>query len=116
MNQNNIQPDISPTTTGFVWTDLTPPLTVHTHSQPSVTSTQTGSLHSSDSSISFGSTSPEDRRADKVFDKIEDLLCEMMRDPVQHHLHCRVLRWGLEEDPSKVFTAVVIVNPPTNNP
>ena len=67
------------------------------------------------SSISIGSTSPEDRRADVVFDKIEDLLCEFMRDPVQQRLHCRVLRWSLEEDPLKVFTGVVFVNPPTIN-
>lgn len=65
------------------------------------------------SSSSFGSTAPEDRRADKVFDQIEDLLTNMMVDQEQRHLHCRVLQGHLNnEDPKKTFTAVVIVTPP----
>ena len=66
------------------------------------------------SSSSFGSTAPEDRRADKVFDQIEDMLTNMMAgDQEQRRLHCRVLEGHLDnEEPKKVFTAVVIVTPP----
>ena len=39
---------------------------------------------------SFGSTSADVRAADKVFDKIEDLLSKLSQDPLQHRLHCRI--------------------------
>ena len=82
-------------------------------SQTSALSTQASSGSTWKSSSSFGSTAPEDRRADKVFDQIEDSLANMMIDPQQPRLHCRILEGHLEnEDPKQVFTAVVIVTPP----
>lgn len=86
------------------------------NSQRSTSSAQTHPLTAWNSCGSFGSTAPEERRADKVFDQIEDMLREMMRDHEQHRLHCRVLQWNLEEEPTKVFNAVVVVNPPTSQP
>ena len=71
------------------------------------------SLVSSQSSISTASTNSQVKTEDELFDKIEDILCDYMRQPDRHYLHCRVLRWGLEEDQSRLFTAVVIINPPT---
>ena len=64
---------------------------------------------------SFGSTSADVRAADKIFDKIEDLLSKLSQDPLQYRLHCRILRWHLEQDPSFSFTAVIVVNPPTRD-
>lgn len=82
-------------------------------SQPSALSTQAGSLSRWQSSSSFGSTAPEDRRADHFFDQIEDLLVEMMNDPAQRRLHCRFLQGQFhQEQPPKVFTAVLVVMPP----
>ena len=71
------------------------------------------SLASSQSSISTAAANSQVKTEDELFDKIEDILCDYMRQPDRHYLHCRVLRWGLEEDQSRLFTAVVIINPPT---
>ena len=82
-------------------------------SQVSSLSTQASSLSASQSSSSFGSTAPDDRRADKVFDQIEDLLTNMMVDQEQRRLHCRILQGNLDnEEQKKAFTAVVIVTSP----
>ena len=82
-------------------------------SQVSASSTQPSSALTWQSSSSFGSTALEDRRADKFFDQIEDLLCEMMNDREQHRLHCRILEGYVHhEQPTQVFTAVVIVTAP----
>lgn len=75
-------------------------------------SSQPISISSWTSSTSIGSTSTDVRVADKVFDQIEDLLSDFMRDPSQHHLHCRVLRWSPEDDASRIIHAVIVVNPP----
>lgn len=83
-------------------------------SQPSHVSTQAGTLTRWQSSSSFGSTAPEERRADKVFDRIEDLLSEMMTDPEQQRFHCRMLQGSFQhEQTPQVFNIVVIVTPPT---
>lgn len=85
--------------------------------QSSTLPIQVTSLINWTSSSSFGSTAPEERRADKVFDQIEDLLADMMIDQEQHRLHCRVLEGSVKNDgTSKVFTAVVIVTPPMPKP
>ena len=82
-------------------------------SSVSTLSTQVGSLLRWHSSGSFGSTAPEDRRADHFFDQIEDLLVEMMNDPTQRRLHCRFLQGQFHgEQPPTVFTAVLVVMPP----
>jgi hypothetical protein len=103
---------------------LTPPLTEPNNSQEhqhllngsmEVLSSNPMSFSSSGSSISIDSTSPEERAADQVFDKIEDLLCEFSREPSRHHLHCRVLRWSLDDDLSRIFTAVVVINAPVTS-
>ena len=71
------------------------------------------SNQASASMSSFGSTAAEDRRADKVFDEIEDLLTNMMADQEQRRFHCRILQGHLDdEEPKKIFTAVVIVTSP----
>ena len=56
--------------------------------------------------------SEEERAADGLFDQIEDLICEFMRHSRRHYLHCRVLRWSLDDEIRQQFTAVVVINPP----
>ena len=97
-------------------------LAIHVNNNIEVTSSQSVSLPSSGSSLtssgsstSMESTSPEVKTADELFDKIEDMICDYMREPNRHYLHCRVLRWCLEDDQSRRFSAVVIINPPTAN-
>lgn len=81
--------------------------------QPATSSSRAGSLTTWDSSDSFYSTAPDIRRADKVFDRIEDLLTKMMDDPEQRQFHCRVLEGHLDhEQPPKKFTAVIVIAPP----
>lgn len=78
-----------------------------------VSSTQSSSTSAYQSLSSFGSTATEVRRADQVFDQIEDSLTEMMADHEQRRLHCRVLQGHLNnEEPKQAFTAIVIVMPP----
>ena len=129
MDRNDTKPNNHPNVTVQDWASLTASLTVPVNSQSQQVTThaqndnkndhtiqgsssQPISLKSWDSSTSFGSTSSDVKRADVVFDKIEDLLYDFMRDSSQHYLHCRVLRWSYEEDPSRIFNAVVVVNPP----
>lgn len=81
----------------------------------SPTRSQTGSTDSWTSLNSFGSTSADVRAADKIFDQIEDLLSQLSQDPLQHRLHCRVLRWHLKQDPTYSFNAVIVVHPPTKD-
>jgi len=118
-----------------VWNALTPPLTapqinsqqqqqqqmpIHANnnnnieviSSQSMSLTSCSSLGSSMTSIE--STSPEVKTEDEFFDKIEDMLCDYMRESNRHYLHCRVLRWTLEDDLSRQFSAVVVINPPTS--
>lgn len=79
--------------------------------------TPIGSSLTWQSSSSFGSTASDVRRADKVFDQIEDLLIELMADTEQRRLHCRTLECQLSnEEPRQVFTAVVIITPPVIKP
>lgn len=122
--QNNNHHDLH-----LSWNSLTPPLTAPNNNQQQqqpnqannnnnnhnigVILSQPLSLASSQSSISIQSTNSQVKIDDKLFDKIEDILCDYMREPDRHYLHCRVLRWTLEEDQSRLFTAVVIINPPT---
>jgi hypothetical protein len=75
-----------------------------------VPSSQATSLASSGSSI--GSTSSNVRTEDGLFDKIEDMISDYMCESKRHYLHCRVLRWTLEDDPSCQFSAVIVINPP----
>lgn len=85
--------------------------------QRSVSSTRVGSLSQWQSFSSFGSTTSDVRRADKVFDQIEDTLIEMMTDPEQRRFHCRFLECHLRnEEPQQMFTAIVIVLPPVVKP
>lgn len=119
------------TASDLLCNSLTPPLTAPTNIQQQqlhqlVTngdnnnnnsrsiSSQSMSLTSSLSSASMDSTSSEVKTQDKLFDQIEDMMCEYMREPSRHYLHCRVLRWCLDDDLSQQFSAVVVINPPTN--
>lgn len=59
------------------------------------------------------STSTDVRTEDQLFDKIEDIISDYMLESSRHYLQCRVLRWSPDDDLSRVFTAVVVINPPT---
>ena len=120
--QNNNHRDLQQS-----WNSLTPPLTAQLNNQQQqanqannintnnveVILSQPLSLASSQSSISTASTNLQVKTEDELYDKIEDILGDYMREPDRHYLHCRVLRWRLEEDQSRLFTAVVIINPPS---
>lgn len=67
-------------------------------------------LTSSPSSISIGSRTAEEKAEDEVFDKIEDLLGDLMRAPSSRHLPCRVFQWPLPDDPSRVLNAVIVIS------
>ena len=128
MSQHNSQQDNTPNGSGHVWPSLTPPLTAQINNQQQqqqlainanynnmeVISSQPLSLSSWGSSISSQSSrSSEDKSMDELFDKIEDMICDYMRESKRHYLHCRVLRWSLDDDLSRQFSAVVVINPPT---
>lgn len=63
-------------------------------------------------SSASGSTCSQTRQEDQIFDQIEDILCDYMRDSTRHYLQYRILRWAHDDDRSKVFTAIVVINPP----
>jgi hypothetical protein len=133
MSQYNSQQNNTPDGSGHVWPSLTPPLTTQINNQQQqqpqqqqqlginannnnmeVISSQPLSLPSWGSSISSQSSrNSEDKSMDELFDKIEDMICDYMRDTNRHFLHCRVLRWNLDDYPSRRFSAVVVINPPT---
>ena len=130
MAHHNSQPNNNPNGPGHVWSSFTPPLTdpinnqqqtqqqqvaIHTSSPNNVVviSSQPLSLPSWGSSISSQSSrSSQEKSIDELFDKIEDMICDYMRDSTRHYLHCRVLRWSLEDDLTRQFSAVVVINPP----
>jgi hypothetical protein len=56
----------------------------------------------------------EEMVADELFDNIEALICDYMREPHRHRSHHRTLQWSLEDNSSRLFTAVVVINAPTN--
>ena len=115
---------------GHVWNSLTPQLPPQINNQQQqqdihatntknigVISSQPISLASSVSSTSsIGSTSSQVRTEDKLFDQIEDMIRDYMRDPNRHYIHCRVLQWTLDDDDdlSEKFSAVIVINPPTS--
>ena len=72
-------------------------------------------LTPSQSSTSIGSRTAEEKAEDELFDKIEDLLGDMMRNPTPHHLPCRVFQWPLPDDPSRVLTAMIVISPTIPN-
>ncbi|CAF3050437.1 unnamed protein product [Rotaria sp. Silwood2] len=83
--------------TEYTWHPLTPPLTnENSHQQQMIHTHQT-----------------EDELTDELFEKIEQLICDHMRQPHRNYLHCRVLRRDIEEDLSRLYSAVVVINPPT---
>jgi len=128
MAHHNSQQNNHPYASSDLWKSLTPPLTAPIHGQQQqqvaihannnnseVTSSQSTSFTSSSSGssmTSIESTSPQVKTEDELFDKIEDIMCEYMRESDRHYLHCRVLRWCLEDDLSRQFSAVVVINPP----
>jgi hypothetical protein len=127
MAHQNSQHNNNPIGSNNVWNPLTPPLTgvqnnsqqqqqqmaIHSNNSSQLISSPSVSLASWSSSTSIGSTSPEVRVEDKLFDKIEDMIRDYMRESNRHYLHCRVFRWSLDEDLSRQFSAVVVINPPT---
>ena len=62
--------------------------------------------------MSVQSLAAEDESTNVLFDHIEELLCEYMRQPQHHFLHCRVLQWSPIDDQSRLFTTVIVINPP----
>ena len=68
-------------------------------------------LTSWESSASIGSRTVEEKAEDELFDKIEDCLSDLMRDPSPHHLPCRVFQWPLPGDSSRMLNAVIIISP-----
>ncbi len=123
--QNN-----NPYGSNLVWNSHTPPLTpqliiqqqqqqqpVHANknNDMEVISSQSTLLISSgtSSSSSTESTSPEVKTEDELFDKIEDMICDYMRQPSRHYLHCRVLHCYLDDNLSSQFNAIIIINPPS---
>lgn len=68
-------------------------------------------LQSSESSDSIGSRTAEEKAEDELFDKIEDLLGDVMHDPSSQHQACRVFQWPLPVNPSRVLTAVIVISP-----
>ena len=105
---------------------LTPPLTASTvqQSQESVTPIQNSGIHlvssqsvysvTSASNQSDISTNTEETTTDELFDKIEHLIRDYMQRPLRFYLHCRILRWTTEQYPSRRFSAIVVINPPTD--
>ncbi|CAF4779194.1 unnamed protein product, partial [Rotaria sp. Silwood2] len=79
------------------WNPLTPPLSNENSQQQQL-------IHAHQT---------EDELTDELFEKIEQLICDYMRQPHRDRLHCRVLRWGIQEDLSRLFSAVIVINPPT---
>lgn len=69
------------------------------------------SMTSSQSSTSIGSRTEEEKAEDELFDQIEDLLGDMMRNPSPQHLPCRVFQCLLPDDPSRVLTATIVIGP-----
>jgi len=65
------------------------------------------------SSTSTQSTSPQVKTEDELFDQIEDMICDYMRQPSRHYLHCRVLHCYLDDNSSSQFNAIIIINPPS---
>lgn len=108
---------------------LTPPLTVMNHQgtqeNPTplqnnldhlVTTPQAVPFANWTTNLSQRSITTEENRTDELFDKIERLIHDYMQQSRRHHLHCRVLRWNTEENPSRLFSAVIVINPPTEIP
>ncbi|CAF3766932.1 unnamed protein product [Rotaria magnacalcarata] len=102
-------------------TDLTPPLTAN--NIPRQQRNHTVRMASSQpvpfafwaNGMSQASIDSEENATEELFDKIEQLICEYMQEPHRHYLHCRVLRWCVDDNPSSLFTSVIVINPPTNN-
>ena len=71
------------------------------------------SFRSWSSSTSVDSRTPEEKATDGLFDQIEDLIVDYMREPQRHHFDCRILRCSTSEDRPRFFNAVVVINPPS---
>jgi hypothetical protein len=130
MAHHNSQQNNNPNGPGHVWSSLTPPLTapiinqqqqqqqhqvtIHASSPNNMAVISSQPMSSWGSSItSHSSRSSQEKSIDDLFDKIEDMICDYMRDSKRHYLHCRVLRWSIEDDLTRQFSAVVVINPPT---
>ena len=66
-------------------------------------------LKSWESTTSIGSRTAEEKEEDEIFDKIEDLLGDLMNDPSAQHLPCRLFQWSLPGNPSRVLSAMVAI-------
>ena len=128
MVQHNSQQKDKPNGLGHVRSSLTLPLPSQINNQQQqlaihanynniivrAVSSQPSSLASSGSSSSMQSRSPEVKDADELFDRIEDMICEYMRDPSRNHFDSRVLGWYLDDNESRLFSVVILIKPPTN--
>ena len=66
--------------------------------------------------MSLDTINREENITNELFNKIEQLICDYMQPSQRHYLHCRILRWCLEEDQSRMFSAVIVINPPSYHP
>lgn len=132
MDQNNSQESnndyCTPSSSGHERNPLTPPLTMNNsqqHEQQNLGTPRNNMIRvvssqpvvpfaSWASTMSQRSITIEENTADVMFDQVEQLICDYMRQPQRHYLHCRVLRWSLEENRSRIYSAVVVINPPTD--
>ena len=95
---------------------LTPPNEQQTNVAKGIidmAASQPVSLSSWNSTTSVDSRTTQERATDELFDKIEDLISEYLRDPQRHHFDYRVIRCSLGGDPQRLFHAVVVINPPS---
>jgi hypothetical protein len=68
---------------------------------------------SSGSSSPVDSRDTEERETDALFDEIEDLIADFMRQPHRHHAYNRYLRCFVDERESRWCHIHVTIHPPT---
>ena len=127
MDQEDTQTNVHLTPPTAQWNSLTPPPTTDNNEQqqpqqhPIALKGNIGrtlstlvSFPSWSSSSSVDSRTAEEKATDGLFDKIEDLIGDYMREPQRHHFDCRILRCNTGEAPPRFFNAVVVINPPSS--
>ncbi|CAF1540679.1 unnamed protein product [Adineta ricciae] len=51
------------------------------------------------------------RQEDKLFDQIENIICDYMLDPDHPYLYCRLLRWFRHNDKNQFYIKFVVISP-----
>ena len=123
MDQDNAETNVPATPATAEWNPLTPPPTATTdsnnnnHDSSAINRTTVSTLvsfSSWSSSISVDSRTAEEKATDGLFDQIEDLISDYMRESQRHHFDCRILRCHTGEAKPRFFNAVVVINPPSS--